>query len=94
MKVGGGAKQDVSLEQGMQLSIATQTAATTTKHHHTEKLSEIITNLYTHQDQQRRKEMGGKLPHKSKIKLLLKRTARPSRVSTHHLKLSENQYIK
>ena len=39
MKVGGGAKRNASLEQGAQVSTATQRAATTTRHHHTEKLS-------------------------------------------------------
>ena len=39
MKAGGGAKQNVSLEQGAQVSMATQRAATTTRHRHTEKLS-------------------------------------------------------
>ena len=39
MKAGGGAKQNASLEQGVQVSTATQRAATTTRHHHTEKLS-------------------------------------------------------
>ena len=39
MKVGGGAKQNASLEQGAQVSTATQRAATPTWHRHTEKLS-------------------------------------------------------
>ena len=39
MKAGGGAKRNASIEQGMQVSKATQRAATTTRHHHTEKLS-------------------------------------------------------
>ena len=36
---GAGAKQNVSLEQGVQVSTATQRAETTTRHCHTEKLS-------------------------------------------------------
>ena len=39
MKAGGGAKRNASIEQGMQVSTATQRAATTTRHHHTDKLS-------------------------------------------------------
>ena len=38
-KAGGGAKRNASLEQGAQVSTATQRAATTTMHRHTEKLS-------------------------------------------------------
>ena len=39
MKAGGGAKRNASLEQGAQVSMATQRTASTTRHHHTEKLS-------------------------------------------------------
>ena len=39
MKVGGGFKQNVSLKQGAPILTATQRAETTTRHHHTEKLS-------------------------------------------------------
>ena len=39
MKAGGGAKQNATIELGMQVSTATQRAATTTRHRHTEKLS-------------------------------------------------------
>ena len=39
MKAGGGAKRNASLEQGAQVSTATQRAATTTRHRHTEKIS-------------------------------------------------------
>ena len=38
MKAGGGVKQNVSLEQGSQLSTSTQRAETTTRHRNTEKL--------------------------------------------------------
>ena len=56
MKAGGGAKQNASLEQGAQVSTATQRAATTARHRHTEKLSgdTVLTNLYTQPDQQKR----------------------------------------
>ena len=39
MKAGGGARRNASVEQGTQVSTATQRAATTTRHRHTEKLS-------------------------------------------------------
>ena len=38
-KAGGGAEGNASIKQGMQVSWATQRAATTTRHCHTEKLS-------------------------------------------------------
>ena len=39
LKAGGGARRNASIEQGTQVSMATQRAATTTRHRHTEKLS-------------------------------------------------------
>ena len=39
MKAGGGAKRNASMEQGTQVSTATQRAATTTRHRHTDKFS-------------------------------------------------------
>ena len=39
VKVGGVNKRNASLDQSVQVSMATQTAATTTKQCHTEKLS-------------------------------------------------------
>ena len=39
MKAGGGVKQIASIMQDRQVSTATQRAATTTRHRHTEKLS-------------------------------------------------------
>ena len=39
MKAGGGAKRNASMKQGTQVSMVTQRAATTTRHHHTDKLS-------------------------------------------------------
>ena len=39
MKADGGAKQNTSHEQGMQVSMATGRAATTTMHRHTDKVS-------------------------------------------------------
>lgn len=65
MKVGGGAKQNVSLKQDVQVSSATQREATTIMHCHTKKLSED-TFLHLHHDQKKEGGMS-KLPHKSKI---------------------------
>ena len=39
MKAGGGAKRNASIEQGTQVSTATQRAAPTTRHCHTDKFS-------------------------------------------------------
>ena len=39
MKAGGGAKRNGSIEQGTQVTTATQRAASTARHRHTEKLS-------------------------------------------------------
>ena len=65
MKAGGGTKQNASLEPGAQVSMATQRVATTTRHHHTEKLSgDTYQPLYTHQGQLRGR---GKLLHKFMI---------------------------
>ena len=48
MKAGGGAKRNVSLEHGAQVSTATQRAGTTTRHRHTEKLSgDTYQSLYS-----------------------------------------------
>ena len=61
MKAGGPAKHNANLELGVKVSTATQRPANTTRHRHTKKLSEdtYITKLYTHQDQQRGREVGG-----------------------------------
>ena len=39
IKAGGGVKRNASVKQGMQVSMATQRAATTTRHRRTDKLS-------------------------------------------------------
>ena len=39
IKAGGGAKRNASVKQGTQVSMATQRAATTTRHRRTDKLS-------------------------------------------------------
>ena len=68
MKAGGGAKQNARLEQGMQVSMTTQRAATTTRHHHTEKLSgDTYQPLYSPRPAKREGRGRGKLPRKGKI---------------------------
>jgi len=57
MKVGGGAKQNVSLKQDVQISSATQREATTIMHCHTKKLNGD-TFLHLHHDQKRGKKVG------------------------------------
>ena len=63
MKVGGGAKQNASLEQGAQVS-----TATTTRHRHTKKLSgDTYRPLYSPRPVKREGIGRGKLPHKGTI---------------------------
>ena len=87
MKAGGGAKQNVSLEQGAQVSTASQRAATTTRHRHTDKLSgDTYQPLYTPRLAKREGQTAAQ-----RHDFYLERTARPSRVSTRHLKLGETR---
>ena len=68
MKAGGGSKRNASLEQGVQVSTATQRAATTTRHCHTEKLSgDTYQPLYSPRPVKREGRGRGKLPHKGTI---------------------------
>ena len=68
MKAGGGAKRNASLEQGAQVSKATQRAATTTRHRHTEKLSgDTYQPLYSPRPVKREGRGRGKLLHKGTI---------------------------
>ena len=68
MKAGGGAKRNASLEQRAQISTATQRAATTTRHRHTEKLSgDTYQPLYSPRPDKREGRGRGKLPHKGTI---------------------------
>ena len=65
MKASGGAKRNASIEQGTQISTATQGAATTTRYRHTNKLSGNTspTCIRTMASQEGGKGRG-KLPHK------------------------------
>ena len=69
MKAGGGAKRNVSLKQGAQVSKATQRAATTTRHRHTEKLSGQFTYqpLYSPRPARGREERGEKCCTKARF---------------------------
>ena len=68
MKAGGGAKRNASLEQGTQVSTATQRAATTNRHRHTEKLSgDTYQPLYSPRLAKREGTGRGELPHKGTI---------------------------
>ena len=68
MKAGGGAKRNASLKQGAQVSTATQRAATTTRHRHTEKLSgDTYQPLYSPRPVKREGRGRCKLPHKGTI---------------------------
>ena len=68
MKAGGGAKRNASIEQGTQVSTATQRAATTTRHRHTNKLSgntyQPVYLPWPAEREGRGGEGRGKLPHK------------------------------
>ena len=64
MKAGGGAKQNVSLEQGVQVSMAMQGAATATRQHHTEELSgDTYQLLYSPRSTKREGRGRGTLGH-------------------------------
>ena len=68
MKAGGSAKQNASLEQGVQVSTATQRAATTTRQLHTEKLSgDTYQPLCLPRPAKREGKGRGKLLHKCMI---------------------------
>ena len=68
MKAGGGAKRNAKLEQGTQVTMATQRAATTTKHCHTEKPGEdTYQPLYSPRPAKREGKGRGKLLHKCMI---------------------------
>ena len=95
IKAGGGAKRNASIEQGTQVSKATQRAATTTRDRHTEKLSgDTYQPVYLPWPAEREGRGGGKgrgkLPHKctntsSKLHDL--------RACTRPLMLSEDPYV-
>ena len=77
MKAGGGAQWNANLEQGTQVSTATQRVATTTSHLHTEKVSG---NTDQPVYQPRGREGEGKLPQKCTIIWSLKLHDLPEQV--------------
>ena len=93
MKAGVGAKRNVSLEQGVQVSMATQRVATTTKHCHTKKLGEDTCQPPYSPRPTKRREVVRENCH-TKQDLQLKRTAQPPRASMLHLKLCKNWHVK
>ena len=91
MKAGGGAKQNASIEQGTQVSTATQTAATTTRHHHTDKLSgDTYQPVYLPWPAKREGRGGANCRINAQIRA---RNCMTSRASTHHLTLREDPYV-
>ena len=69
MKAGGGVKQDVSLEQGVQVSTATQRSS---RNHYQKPLpgtqwKYLQTTVLTNANKKGGKGTRGNLPHKSKI---------------------------
>ena len=88
MKAGGGAKRIASIEQGTQVSMATQRAATTTGHHHTETLNgDIYLPVYLPWSAKREGKTATQM-HNLELKI-----ARPPRASTRHLNLSEDPCV-
>ena len=102
MKACGGAKGNASLKQGVQVSTATQRVSTTTRHHHTEKLSGDIlpTSILTKASQEGGEGRGGESegegegPTVAQMHNLELEIAQPPRASMHHLKLVKNPYVK
>ena len=91
MKVGGGAKRNASIEQGMQVSTATKRAATTTRHRHTDKLSgDTYQPVYLPWPAKREGRGGANCPTNAQIRA---RNYTTSRASTRHLTLSKNLYV-
>ena len=89
MKAGGGARRNASLEQGAQVFKANPSAATTSRHRHTEKLSgDTYQPLYS--PRPAKKEEKGNLPHKLIHDLELEIVRLPR---ARNLKLGENPYF-
>ena len=94
MKAGGGAKRNVSIEQGTQVSKATQRAATTTRHRHTDKLSgDTYQPVYcTYHGEQGGREGKGQTAAQMH-KIIRARNCTTSRASTRHLTLNKDTYV-
>ena len=91
MKVGSGAKRNGSIEQGMQVSMATQRVATTTRHRHTDKLSgDTYQPVYLPWPAKREGTRGANCCTNAQIRA---RNCTTSRASTRHLTLSEDPCV-
>ena len=91
MKAGGGAKRNASIEQGTQVSTATQRAATTTRHRHTDKLSGVTYQpVYLPWPAKREGRGGANCCTNAQIGA---RNCTTSRASMRHLKLSEDPFV-
>ena len=91
MKAGGGAKRNASIEQGTQVSTATQRAATTTRQRHTDKLSGDTYQPVYLPSPAKREGRGGANCRTNAQKRAQNCTA--FRASTRHLTLSEDSYV-
>ena len=91
MKAGGGAKRNASIEQGTQVSTATQRAATTTRHCHTDRLSgDTYQPVYLPWPAKREGRGGANCRTNAQIRA---RNCTTSRASTCHLTLNEDPYV-
>ena len=92
MKAGGGAKRNASMEQGMQVSTATQRAATTTRHLHTDKLSgDTYQPVYLPWPAKREVRGGANCHTNAQIQA---RNCTTSRASTRHVTFNEDPYVR
>ena len=91
MKAGGGAKRNASIEQGTQVSTATQRAATTTRQRHTDKLSgDTYQPVYLPWPAKREGRGGANCRTNAQIRA---QNCTAFRASTRHLTLSEDSYV-
>ena len=91
MKAGGGAKRNARIEQGTQVSTATQRAATTTRQRHTDKLSgDTYQPVYLPWPAKRAGRGGANCRTNAQIRA---RNCTTSRASTRHLLLSKDPYV-
>ena len=91
MKAGGDAKQNASIKQGMQVSTATQRAATTIKHRHTDKLSgDTYQPVYLPWPAKRGGRGGANCCTNAQKRA---QNCTAFRASTRHLTLSEDSYV-
>ena len=91
IKAGDGAKWNASIEQDTQVSTATQGAATTTRHHHTEKFSgDTYQPVYLPWPAKREGRGGANCHTNAQLQAW---NCTTSRASTRHLMLSKDPYV-